>query len=292
MGTSKSKKGKPRNNDRHAANELKEYQAKFQVLFDHVCSGVAIYEARNDGEDFVFVDFNPAAEQIEHIKKEELIGKSVAEVFPGVRQFGLFEVFRRVYKTGTPEHHPVSVYKDERIAGWRENYVCRLPSGHVVAVYDDISARKRTELVARMTDQCFRAIADYTYDWEVWVGPAGRVLWTNPAAQRVTGYSVKEIMAMSDYPSSVVYEEDRSRMVRAFQSARKGSTGNDVEFRIARKDGKIIWVEMSWQPICDDNGDSLGHRESIRDITAHKQAEQALKNATVKRRSTRRANSG
>jgi PAS domain S-box-containing protein len=264
-------------------DDAKEYQAKFKVLFENVCSGVAIYKVRNDGEDFVFVDFNPAAEQIDHIKKEELIGKSVKEVFPGVKQFGLLDVFQRVYKTGTPEYHPISVYKDERIAGWRENHVYRLPSGQIVAVYDDVSARKRTELVARMTDQCFRAIADYTYDWEVWVGPSGRVLWTNPAVQRITGYSIKEIMAMSDYPSSIIYEKDRGRIERAFRSALKGSTCNDVQFRIIRKDGKIIWAEMSWQPIYDDSGSSLGHRESIRDITAHKNAEEALKKAMAKK---------
>jgi len=225
------------------------------------------------------VDFNPAAEEIDHIKKEELIGKSVTEVFPGVKEFGLFDVFQRVYKTGTAEHHPVSVYKDERIAGWRENYVYRLPSGQIVAVYDDVSARKRTELMTRMTDQCFRAIADYTYGWEVWVGPTSRVLWTNPAVKRVTGYSVKELTAMSDYPTSIVYEEDRGRIGRAFRSALKGSTGNDVQFRIERKDGKIIWAAMSWQPIYDDKGNSLGHRESIQDITARKEAEQALEKA-------------
>jgi PAS domain S-box-containing protein len=283
MGTNHNKKVSPSSNKPHPEEELKEYQAKFKVLFENVCSGVAIYEARNDGEDFVFVDFNPAAEQIEHIKKEGLIGKNVADVFPGVKQFGLLDVFKRVYKTGTPEHHPVSVYKDQRIAGWRENYVYRLPSGQIVAVYDDVSARKRTELVARMTDQCFRAIADYTYDWEVWVGPPGRVLWTNPAAQRVTGYSIKEIMAMSDYPISMVFEQDRDRIERAFHSALKGSTGNDVQFRIIRKDGKIIWVEMSWQPIYDDSGGSLGHRESIRDITARKDVEEALEKAKVKK---------
>ena len=283
MTTNRDKKAKSGNSGCSPEDELKEYQAKFKVLFDNVCSGVAIYEARNDGKDFVFVDFNPAAEQIEHIKKEEIIGKSVTEIFPGVKQFGLFEVFRRVYKTGTPEHHPVSVYKDERIAGWRENYVYRLPSGQIVAVYDDVSTRKRTELVARMTDQCFRAIADYTYDWEIWVGPPGRVLWTNPAAQRVTGYSIKEIMAMSDYPGSVVYEQDRDRIERAFRSALKGSTGNDVQFRIVRKDGKVIWGEISWQPIYDDEGNSLGHRESIRDITARKEAEDALEKANVKK---------
>jgi len=283
MQTNRDKKAPPCSNDRHPEEELNEYEMKFKVLFDNVCSGVAIYETRNDGEDFVFVDFNPAAEQIDNIKKEELVGKSVTEVFPGVRQFGLLDVFRRVYKTGTPEHHPISVYKDDRVAGWRENYVYRLPSRQIVAVYDDVSTRKRTELVARMTDQCFRAIADYTYDWEVWIGPPGHVLWTNPAVKRITGYSIKEIMAMPDYPGSVVYEQDRDRIERAFRSALNGSTGNDVQFRIVRKDGKVIWGEISWQPICDDEGNSLGHRESIRDITARKKAEQALEKAKVKK---------
>ena len=288
MGVNSGQKAKHHNHNRDAEKQLKEWKAKFEVLFDHVSSGVAIYEAKNDGEDFVFVDFNPAAEQIEHVTREELIGKSVCDVFPGVKQFGLFDVFRRVYKTGAPEHHPISIYKDERIAGWRENYVYRLPSGLVVAVYDDISARKRTELVARMTDQCFRAIADYTYDWEVWVGPTSRVLWTNPAVTRITGYSIKEIMAMSDYPAPVIYEEDRERVMRAFRSACKGSTGNDVQFQIVRTDGKIIWAAMSWQPIYDDKGDSLGHRESIRDITDRVEAQQALEKAKVKSRKVKR----
>jgi len=283
MKTNRGKNEKPRSSSLQPEEELKECRAKFEVLFDNVCSGIAIYKAKNDGEDFIFVDFNPAAEQIEHIKKEELIGKSVTEVFPGVKQFGLFDVFQRVYKTGIPEHHPISVYKDERGAGWRENYIYRLPSGRIVAVYDDVSARKRTELVARMTDQCFRAIADYTYDWEVWIGPPGRVLWTNPAVQRVTGYSIKEIMAMPDYPGSVVYEQDRGRIERAFHSALKGSTGNDVQFRIVRKDGRIIWAEMSWQPIYDDTGNSLGHRESIRDITSRKKTEEELEKAKAKK---------
>lgn len=284
MGTDSGQKAKIIKKSRDAENQLKEWKAKFEVLFDHVSSGVAIYEAINDGEDFVFVDFNPAAEHIEHIQKEELIGKRIADVFPGVKQFGLFDVFRRVYKTGTPEHHPTSIYKDERIAGWRENHVFRLPSGLIVAVYDDISARKRTELVASMTDQCFRAIADYTYDWEVWIGPNGRMLWTNPAATRITGYSIKEIMAMQDYPAPVIEEKDRDRIMRAYRMACEGSTGNDVQFRIARKDGKVIWAAMSWQPIYDDKGKSLGHRESIRDITDRIEAQQALEKAKARRK--------
>ena len=261
---------------RHLQEELRTCRAKLDALLDSVNSGVAVYEVVNEGEDFIFVDFNPAAEDIDQISKDRVIGKSVAEVFPGVRDFGLFEVFQRVWKTGKPEHHPVSVYKDERIAGWRENYVYRLPCAQVMAVYHDATTLKRSELATRMSEQCFRAIADYTYDWEVWVGPNGRVLWTNPAAARLTGYTIKELMAMSDYPQPLIHEQDRHRVTRAFRSAVKGTVGNDLQFRLMRKDGKVVWAEMSWQPICDEEGGSLGHRQSIRDITARKHAEQAL----------------
>ena len=277
------KNKKPRSRKKHIEKERDDCRVLVQILFDNVSSGIAIYEAVNDGEDFIFVDFNRAAEEIEKIDKEKIIGKKVTEVFPGVTEFGLLDVFRRVYKTGTPEHHPVSVYKDQRIAGWRENYVYRLPSKHLIAIYDDITAAKRTEMVTRMTDQCFRAIADYTYDWELWIGPSRRILWTNPAATRVTGYTIKEILSLKDYPASVVYEEDRDRIVRAFRSAVHGSTGNDIEFRIVRKDGKIIWVAMSWQPIYDTHGHTLGHRESIRDISERKKAQLELEQALKKK---------
>jgi PAS domain S-box-containing protein len=273
---------KPGISKRNIASELNECGVKFQVLFDNVSSGVAIYETKNDGQDFIIVDFNRAAEEIEHIKKVDIIGKNVKDVFPGVEKFGILDVFRRVYKTGVPEHLPVSIYRDERIAGWRENYIYRLPSGQVIAVYDDISAKKHSELVAQMTDQCFRAIADYTYDWEIWVSPTGRILWTNPAVLRITGYNVQEIMSMKDYPGALVFEQDRERINRAFRSAVNGSTGNDIEFRLVCKNGQVIWAAISWQPIYDDKGQSLGHRESIRDITERKEAQLKLEKAIGK----------
>ena len=96
-------------------------RAQLDGLMNHITSGVATYEAVREGEDFLFVGFNRAAEKIEQIKGAEIIGRSVLEVFPGVREFGLVDVFRRVWQTGQPEWHPVSVYKDDRLSGWRQN---------------------------------------------------------------------------------------------------------------------------------------------------------------------------
>jgi len=102
-------------------------------------SGVAIYEAVDDGRDFAFVYFNQAAERIEGVSKEDLMGKSIVEAFPGVKDSGLFEVFQQVWKTGTPKYFPTSLHEDEKLVDWRENYVYKLPSGEIVAVCDDVT---------------------------------------------------------------------------------------------------------------------------------------------------------
>ncbi len=250
-------------------------RVELSEILDHAGTAVVVYQAVDDGNDFIIVDFNRAAEEFEQIKKEEVLGKRLLEVFPGVREFGLFEVFQQVWRTGEPAEHPISIYKDWRITGWRRNYVCKLPNGQIMAVYEDVGRTKQSEMATRMSEQCFRAIADYTYDWEIWVGPAGRVLWTNPAATRISGYSIKEIITMPDYPGPLVYEADREKMIRAFRTAVGGSTGNE-QFRLKHKEGRVLWTEMSWQPIYDEKGNSLGHRESIRDVTARKLAEQAV----------------
>ncbi|MGE5293685.1 MAG: PAS domain S-box protein [Solirubrobacterales bacterium] len=260
--------------DHEAEGQTEVLRAELDEVLSHASTGVAVYRAVDDGRDFVIVDFSHGAEEIERISKAEVVGKSVLEIFPGIKEFGLFDVFQRVWRTGRSEGLPISIYRDQRITGWRRNYVCRLPNGCIMTIYSDATLSKQSEMATRMNEQRFRAIANYTYDWEVWVGPTGRVLWTNPAATRISGYSIEELLAMQDYPGPLVYEPDRERLMRVFRSAVEGSAGSE-QFRIRTKEGKVLWAEMSWLPIYDEKGNPLGHRESIRDVTARKLAESA-----------------
>ncbi len=130
---------------KRAEEAIQNSELRFKELFNNMSSGVAVYKAEEDGEDFLFLDINKSGEAISDIKRESIIGRRVTDMFPGVKELGLFDVFQRVWRTGKPEHLPLTLYKDSRISHWVENYVYKLPSGEVVAVYDDITKRKRAE---------------------------------------------------------------------------------------------------------------------------------------------------
>jgi PAS domain S-box-containing protein len=132
-----------------AEKAVRESEARYRGIYEYTKTGIAVLRAVNGGEDFVFVDINRGAEEIEKVKKDEIIGKSVLEVFPGIKNFGVFNVFQRALKTGRPEHHPISYYEDERIVGWRDSFIHKLPSGEIVTVYTDETEQKQAEEALR-----------------------------------------------------------------------------------------------------------------------------------------------
>jgi PAS domain S-box-containing protein len=155
--------------------------------------------------------------------------------------------------------------------------------GHVVEgrfMLVDVSERRRTQRLLKESEERFKAIANYTYDWESWFGSDGRLLWVNPGVERLTGYSVEECLQMSNYPIELVYVQDRPQMQSLFDHAiKEKSSGNDVEFRVKCKDGGIRWMGVSWQPICNSENDFIGFRSSVRDVTDRKRADEKLKTA-------------
>jgi PAS domain S-box-containing protein len=149
--------------------------------------------------------------------------------------------------------------------------------GGTIVFTEVITEKMRQEQELMESRERFHAIADYTYDWENWVDNGGNLLWVNPAVERVTGYTAEDCLKMEDFPIPIIFDDDREKVGNYFRMATSGLTGDDFDFRIRRKDGKIVWAAVSWQPIYDSDGNSIGHRSSIRDISKRKKIEERLR---------------
>jgi len=123
---------------------------------------------------------------------------------------------------------------------------------------------------------CYRILADATYDWESWLTSDGVVRWVNPAVQRFTGWTVPECLALKDYPLPLEHVEDRGQVAALLSAGMLGAAGNDVEFRVVHRLGGLLNVAASWQPV-EIAGYPAGLRLSIRDISMRKSAESALR---------------
>ncbi len=254
-----------------AEEERHKSEVRFRELFDNMSSGVAVYEAKEGGKDFVFTDFNKAAETLDKTKKKDLIGKSVLEVFPGVRDFGLFDVFQRVWNTGKPEHLPISLYKDERIAGWRENFVYKLPSGEIVAVYDDVTERKRAEEELQESEEKYRTFIEKTSEGYWGLNSEHKTSDVNPALCAMLGYKKEEMIGRS--PHDFVDEENLK--IFKYQMGKIESTQHrSYEIVLKKKSGEDVFTRFNATTIIDDSGEFKGAYSLVTDITEQKKAEE------------------
>jgi diguanylate cyclase (GGDEF)-like protein/PAS domain S-box-containing protein len=168
--------------------DLDNYSVRYRELFNNMHSGVAIYKMHDSGEDFSLVDFNAAAEKLDKLKREEMIGQSVDLIFPGLKDASLSDIFSQVWKTGKAQRHIVSLYRDNKVKIWRDNYVYKLPSGEIVTVYDDITEKKQAEEAVHSRQQYLQDIlhtlpaAIFVIDCET-----RNIIDVNPAALNMIG---------------------------------------------------------------------------------------------------------
>ncbi|MBA7714411.1 hypothetical protein ES703_123433 [subsurface metagenome] len=239
-------------------------------MFESAINAIAVYEAVDDGNDFVFRNLNPAADRMEKTKKEDLLGKSALEVLPRVKEFGLFDVFKRVWETGTPEHHPVSLYKDNRITDWKENYVYKLPLGEIVTVYDDITERKQVEEALRDSEGKLNAMLQSIGDHMSMMDKDLNIIWANKTAKEVFG---TDIIGKKCYE---VYHQRKEPCepypcitLKAFQDGKI----HEHDTQVIDKDGKKIFFHCTANvALRDKEGKPTAVLEISRDTTEHKQA--------------------
>lgn len=267
----------------HGETALKVSEERFRSLFQTMDSGAAIYTVRNDGQsgsDYIIQDFNTKALALEHKQRSEVVGRSLRDLRPNIDSYGLIPIFRQVWKTGQPAFYPAKIYSDERYYNWYENTVFRLPSGEVVAIYNDVTGSKKAqeELIEskRLLDEMQEAakIGGWSFDVETmqqkWTEETFRILEIDigggpPMVPEGVGFIAPAYRPMAEM---------------ALQRAMQLGEPYDQEWEVITLKGNHRWVHSVGRAEVHD-GKVKSVSGSFQDITERRLAEDELKRANA-----------
>ena len=166
----------------------------YRALFQSSISGIALHEIVTDPHgrpvDYVFLDVNPAFEELTGLPRERVLGRRATEVLPGIQQEALTEIFGRVALTGEAarfEQHspPLDRSYDVVAFGWGH--------GRFAAVFTDVTEQRRADEQLRLQGAALEAAANAI----VITDREGRITWANPAFTELTGWSLDEVRGLS-----------------------------------------------------------------------------------------------
>lgn len=136
--------------------------------------------------------------------------------------------------------------------------------------------RRRVEEALRLSENKFRAMADFTYDWEYWIGPDGNHIYTSPSCARITGYEPAKFIENKNLLAAITHPDDQAALFHHQHQEIKKDEASHLDFRIITRQGEEKWISHSCQPVFGSAGENLGRRASNRDITKRKKLESVL----------------
>ena len=252
----------------------RESEARFRSLFESMLNGFAYcsmeYDDRGRPADFVYLDVNIAFERLTGLKN--VVGRKVSEVIPGIRELSpeLFEIYGRVASSGIPE---VFEFDFKSFAKWLTISVYSPARGYFVAIFDDITERKRAEESLRESEQELRAIFEGALDGILVADvESKKILAANAAICAMLGYTYAEIVGISI--ADIHPMQDLPRVMERFERQLRGEIQLAADTPVVRKDGSVFYADIKAAPVQIRGKDvMLG---IFRDATERKQAEEAL----------------
>jgi PAS domain S-box-containing protein len=296
-----------------AEEALLRTNERYRSLFENMLDGYAycrmIYE-QGTPQDFVYLDVNPAFEQLTGLKG--VIGKRVSEVVPGIGESNpeLFRIYGRVASSGCPERFETHV---EAMGMWFSIAVYSTEKEHFISLFENITGRKRAETeilklnteleqrvaertaeLASANEQLLQEIADRrqvenalrlanaewlntfnaSTDPIMILDPDYRIRRANRAMAAMMGLAVEECVGKLCHEA--LHQTDAPVPLCPHRLMIEDGTAHTTEIFDARL-GRHLLVTVS--PLFDADGTLLGSMHYAKDITERKQIEAQLAEA-------------
>ena len=266
-------------------NALRESEEKYRRFFTTVSNGWAYHKIvvdENDRpNDYIFIEVNKAFEKMTGLIEDDIIGKPVTEVLPGIENdpAAWIEKYGEVAQTGksiTFENYSEALLK------WFSVSASCPEKGYFTVIFQDITEQKQMEEQLKKSEEKFRMVADFNNDWEYWIGSDDKLIYVSPSVERITGYTVDEFLKNDELLLKIIHPDDREHYSIHKHKKLKNDELEPLEFRIISRAGDERWINHICQNVYAEDGKCLGVRGSNRDITDLKKSEAAKAELQIK----------
>ena len=147
---------------------------------------------------------------------------------------------------------------------------------YIVCIAIDITELRKSEAALVESERRFRDLAENSAEWIWEVDQFGKYTYASPVVAELLGYRPEEVLDKHFY--DLFHPEDREDLKQgAFRFFAQKLPFRDFINRNVNKNGETVWISTSGVPVLDGQGNLQGYRGADIDITARRQAEEALR---------------
>jgi len=258
--------------------EFNESETRFHTLLDNV-SNIAV---QGYGPDCIVHYWNKASENVYGYTSKEAIGKNLIDlIIPPTMRTAVMEDIAKMIKSGigkSAEELHLMRKNGSLIPVLSSHSVIQIPGKdkELFCIDIDLTDRIQVEEALKKSEEKFRTVADFTYDWEFWLVDEDQFYYISPSCERITGYSPKDFMNNPNLLYQIIHRDDLTTYQKHEVFANECKTMHEIDFRIITLNGEDRWINQICQPVFDEKGNSIGIRGSNRDITNRKNAENQI----------------
>jgi PAS domain S-box-containing protein len=231
-----------------------------------------LYDKEGRAYDFIYLEVNKAFDLLTGLKN--VVGMRISELIPGILETNpeLCEIYSRVAETGRPEKLETYLGPLER---WFSISIYSPAKEHFVAVFDNITVRKKAETEVSFNEQRYRSLVQATTSM-VWDTPAsGQFEVEQPGWTAFTGQNFEELRGWGWL--NVIHPDDRAETKRIWSIALSGRAVYEIEHRVLARDGTYRNMTGRAVPILGKDAAILQWIGVHTDITERKSDEEALR---------------
>ena len=249
---------------------VRESEEKFRSVIESSPMGIQIYEMK-EGGNLILIGANPAAQNFMGFKNEDVLGMTIEEAFPAIAGTEIPHMYRRAAADGKASWTDQVVYDGGELRAAYEVNAFQTVPGKMVAMFLDVTERRRTEQALRLRDKAMEATSQGIIIMSRHPDGSFPIIYANPAFEKITNYSHDQIVGQNWRVLTGI--ESEISEVQAIEKAIIREQPVSVEMRSYRQDGTTFQSAISISPIVDADGHVSHYVCVYTDVTSIKKLE-------------------